>query len=159
MPQIFRRSANTVSKLSLAGLLILVGGLIFAAIPVGPSSYVTRAHEYIEQPVQFSHRHHVKDDGIDCRYRHTSVETSPFAGIQDGEVLTACQFACPTEAIVFGDSNDPDSRVAQLKQSPLNYALLADLNTRPRTTYLAIVRNPNTELELPGSRTVGGEGH
>jgi MoCo/4Fe-4S cofactor protein with predicted Tat translocation signal len=67
--------------------------------------------------------------------------------IRDGEVLTACQSACPTDAIVFGDINDPGSRVAQLKKSPLNYPLLGELNTRPRTTYLAIVRNPNTELE------------
>ena len=81
MPQIFHRSANTLSKLSLAGLLIVVGTLIFTAILVARSNYVTRAHEYVEQPVQFSHRHHVKDDGIDCRYCHTSVETSPFAGI------------------------------------------------------------------------------
>jgi len=69
--------------------------------------------------------------------------------IRDGEVLTACQAACPTDAIVFGDINDPSSRVSQLKSSPLNYALLAELNTRPRTTYLAIVRNPNTEIEPP----------
>jgi Fe-S-cluster-containing dehydrogenase component len=67
--------------------------------------------------------------------------------IRDGEVLTACQSACPTDAIVFGDINDPASRVAQLKRSPLNYGLLEELNTRPRTTYMAIVRNPNTELE------------
>jgi molybdopterin-containing oxidoreductase family iron-sulfur binding subunit len=67
--------------------------------------------------------------------------------IRDGEILTACQSACPTDAIVFGDINDPQSRVAQLKKSPLNYDLLAELNTRPRTSYLAIVRNPNQELE------------
>jgi molybdopterin-containing oxidoreductase family iron-sulfur binding subunit len=72
--------------------------------------------------------------------------------IRDGEVLTACQSACPTEAIVFGNINDPDSRVSRMKASPLNYSLLAEVNTRPRTTYLAIVRNPNTELEPPGSR-------
>jgi molybdopterin-containing oxidoreductase family iron-sulfur binding subunit len=67
--------------------------------------------------------------------------------IRDGEVLTACQSACPTDAIVFGDINDPNSRVSQLKKSPLNYSLLGELNTRPRTTYLAVVRNPNAELE------------
>jgi molybdopterin-containing oxidoreductase family iron-sulfur binding subunit len=71
--------------------------------------------------------------------------------IRDGEVLTACQAACPTDAIVFGNINDPQSRVAQLKKSPLNYGLLAELNTRPRTTYLAVVRNPNTELEPAGA--------
>jgi molybdopterin-containing oxidoreductase family iron-sulfur binding subunit len=67
--------------------------------------------------------------------------------IRDGEILTACQSACPTDAIVFGDINDPNARVTKLKTNPLNYALLAELNTRPRTTYLGIVRNPNTELE------------
>lgn len=67
--------------------------------------------------------------------------------IRDGEVVTACQAACPTQAIVFGDINDPNSRVAQLKASPRNYGLLAELNTRPRTTYLARLRNPNPELE------------
>ena len=90
MPQIFRRSANTTSKLSLAGLLIVVGGLIFTAILVARSNYVTRAHEFVEQPVQFSHRHHVKDDGIDCRYCHTSVETSPFAGIPPTKTCMNC---------------------------------------------------------------------
>jgi MoCo/4Fe-4S cofactor protein with predicted Tat translocation signal len=77
--------------------------------------------------------------------------------IRDGEVVTACQGACPTDAIVFGDINDANSRVAKLKKSPLNYGLLEELNTRPRTTYLAIVRNPNTELEPAGSRRAEGE--
>jgi len=75
--------------------------------------------------------------------------------IRDGEVLTACQSACPTEAIVFGNINDPTSAVSKLKASPLNYALLGELNIRPRTTYLAIVRNPNPELEP--ARTLGSE--
>jgi molybdopterin-containing oxidoreductase family iron-sulfur binding subunit len=67
--------------------------------------------------------------------------------VRDGEVLTACQQACPAEAIVFGDLNDAGSRVAKLKASERNYGLLEELNTRPRTTYLAAVRNPNPELE------------
>jgi molybdopterin-containing oxidoreductase family iron-sulfur binding subunit len=66
--------------------------------------------------------------------------------IRDGEVVTACQAACPTGAIVFGNINDPSSRVANLKATPLNYGLLAELNTRPRTTYLARLRNPNPAL-------------
>ena len=64
----------------------------------------------------------------------------------DGEIQTACQAACPTEAIVFGDLNDPKSRVARLQADVRNYSLLGELNTRPRTTYLAAVRNVNPEL-------------
>jgi molybdopterin-containing oxidoreductase family iron-sulfur binding subunit len=79
--------------------------------------------------------------------------------IRDGEVLTACQSACPTNAIVFGNVNDPASAVSKLKASPLNYALLAELNIRPRTTYLAIVRNPNTELEPARPLGTEEEGH
>ena len=90
MPQIFRRSANTLSKVSLFGLLSLVGGLILLAMVIGRSSYVTRANEYVEQPIQFSHLHHVTDDGIDCRYCHTSVETSPFAGIPPTKTCMNC---------------------------------------------------------------------
>ncbi|RME62706.1 MAG: 4Fe-4S dicluster domain-containing protein, partial [Caldilineae bacterium] len=63
------------------------------------------------------------------------------------EVVTACQAACPTQAIVFGDLNDPQSQVAQRRASPLSYGLLTELGTRPRTTYLAKLRNPNPDLE------------
>jgi MoCo/4Fe-4S cofactor protein with predicted Tat translocation signal len=66
--------------------------------------------------------------------------------IRDGEIQTACQQACPADAIVFGDLNDPGSRVARLQAAARNYSLLGELNTRPRTTYLAAVRNVNTEL-------------
>jgi molybdopterin-containing oxidoreductase family iron-sulfur binding subunit len=66
--------------------------------------------------------------------------------IRDGDVKTACQQVCPAEAIVLGDLNDPNSKVVQLKQQDRNYGLLEDLGTRPRTTYLAVVRNPNPEL-------------
>ncbi|MCU0492679.1 MAG: 4Fe-4S dicluster domain-containing protein, partial [Chloroflexaceae bacterium] len=68
------------------------------------------------------------------------------AAIRDGQVLTACQQVCPTEAIVFGNKLDPDSRVAKLQASNLNYSLLGELNTRPRTTYLAKLTNPNPAL-------------
>ncbi len=71
--------------------------------------------------------------------------------IQDGELQTACQQSCPANAIVFGNINDPDSRVSKLKAQGRNYGLLADLNTRPRTTYLADIRNPNPELEAEHS--------
>ncbi|HUO14579.1 MAG TPA: TAT-variant-translocated molybdopterin oxidoreductase [Verrucomicrobiae bacterium] len=66
--------------------------------------------------------------------------------IRDGEVQTACQQACPADAIIFGNINDPNSRVSRLKENPRNYGLLADMNTRPRTTYLALVHNPNPQI-------------
>jgi molybdopterin-containing oxidoreductase family iron-sulfur binding subunit len=66
--------------------------------------------------------------------------------IADGEIRTACQQACPAEAIVFGDLNTPDSQVVRLKTQERNYGLLEDLGTRPRTSYLAVVRNPNPAL-------------
>jgi molybdopterin-containing oxidoreductase family iron-sulfur binding subunit len=66
--------------------------------------------------------------------------------IRDGEIVTACQAACPTGTIIFGNLNDPHSQVSRLKREPLNYALLAELNTRPRTTYLAKLHHPHAAL-------------
>jgi len=67
--------------------------------------------------------------------------------VKDGEIITACQQACPAGAITFGNLNDPESRVSKLRADQRNYGLLDDLNTRPRTTYMAVVLNPNPELE------------
>jgi molybdopterin-containing oxidoreductase family iron-sulfur binding subunit len=66
--------------------------------------------------------------------------------LRDGEILTACQQTCPAEAITFGNINDPNSRVSQVKKSNRDYSMLAELNVRPRTSYLARIRNPNPEL-------------
>ncbi|HEV1993043.1 MAG TPA: TAT-variant-translocated molybdopterin oxidoreductase [Candidatus Acidoferrum sp.] len=82
------------------------------------------------------------------RINNARIESEKLnAPIHDGAIVTACEQACPTEAIVFGNANDPSSRVAKLKAQQRNYTLLGELNARPRTTYLAAVRNPNPELE------------
>jgi molybdopterin-containing oxidoreductase family iron-sulfur binding subunit len=73
--------------------------------------------------------------------------------IRDGEIVTACQAACPTRAITFGDTADPDTAVSKLKKDPRNYGMLAELNTRPRTTYLAKVRNVNPEIPTGTEKT------
>ncbi|HYC93578.1 MAG TPA: TAT-variant-translocated molybdopterin oxidoreductase [Thermoanaerobaculia bacterium] len=77
--------------------------------------------------------------------------------VRDGEVTTACQQACPTDAIVFGDMNDPASKVAQLKGQHHHYALLEELQTRPRTTYLGTVRNPHPDLATGPAADTGHE--
>jgi MoCo/4Fe-4S cofactor protein with predicted Tat translocation signal len=77
--------------------------------------------------------------------------------VRDGEVTTACAQACPTQAIVFGDMNDKSSTVAKLKAEPHHYALLEELQTRPRTTYLGTIRNPHPDLDTPHQADTGHE--
>lgn len=67
--------------------------------------------------------------------------------IRDGEIVTACQSVCPTQAIVFGNINDPESKVSKLKAEKRNYSVMDELATKPRTTYLSALRNPNPELK------------
>ncbi len=75
--------------------------------------------------------------------------------LRDGDVVTACQQACPAQAIVFGDVNDPDSEIARVRAEPLHYGLLVELGTRPRTNYLARLRNPNPAIRDQGEHEVG----
>jgi molybdopterin-containing oxidoreductase family iron-sulfur binding subunit len=77
--------------------------------------------------------------------------------LKDGEVVPACAQVCPSDCITFGNVNDPDSKVAKMKVSPRNYAMLGELNTKPRTTYLAKLRNPNPEL-VPAQTTEAHHG-
>ncbi|HMV48774.1 MAG TPA: cytochrome c3 family protein [Blastocatellia bacterium] len=90
MPQLFHRSTNTLARLSIVvGLLVAGGGLMFV-LEFNRTPYVTQAFVPREQPVQFSHRHHVGDDGIDCRYCHTTVETTASAGMPATKTCMNC---------------------------------------------------------------------
>ncbi len=90
MPQIFHRSTNTIARVSIFGAVFILAAIIWAAYEINGSSYVTQAYVPKAQPVQFSHKHHVGDDGIDCRYCHTSVEKSSFAGIPPTKTCMNC---------------------------------------------------------------------
>jgi cytochrome c7-like protein len=90
MGQLFKRRANAIAKLAVAGVPLLVAGLSGAMFMFARSDFWTGVAVPIEQPVPFSHKHHVADDGIDCRYCHTSVENSAFAGIPPTEICMTC---------------------------------------------------------------------
>jgi Cytochrome c7 and related cytochrome c len=90
MAQIFHRSFNTISKLSIFGAVFLLAGAGWAWARFIRSDYVTGVGVFRDQPVQFSHQHHVSGLGIDCRYCHTSVEKSSFAGIPQTEICMNC---------------------------------------------------------------------
>ena len=90
MAQIFHRSTNTISRVSIYGAVIIVAALGYLGWAVTESPYFTDVNVPREQPVPFSHKHHVTDDGIDCRYCHTSVEKSSFAGIPSTHICMSC---------------------------------------------------------------------
>lgn len=90
MAQIFHRSTNTISRVSIFGGLALVIALTLVIAGLYRSAYVSEIGVARAQPVPFSHKHHVADDGIDCRYCHTSVETSSFAGIPSTKICMNC---------------------------------------------------------------------
>ena len=90
MSQIFHRSTNTISKVTIFGAVFILGGLGYLIFAVNQSAYYTDVNVARQQPVPFSHKHHVTDDGIDCRYCHTSVEESSFAGLPTTHTCMSC---------------------------------------------------------------------
>src|SRR3989442_9218937 len=90
MPQIFHRSTNTFSKASIFGSVFILAFLLWLFGAWSRSSWATQAGVAREQPVPFSHKHHVGDVGLDCRYCHTSVEDSSFAGVPPTETCLDC---------------------------------------------------------------------
>jgi MoCo/4Fe-4S cofactor protein with predicted Tat translocation signal len=97
----------------------------------------------------------VRDRGVmeKCTYCIQRIRTTQIVAnredrpLRDGEVVTACQQSCPTQAIIFGDRNDRESAVAKRKATPIDFVLLEELNTRPRTSYSALIRNPNPAIK------------
>jgi hypothetical protein len=90
MAQIFHRGANNIAKASIAVAIVLAGVAGYAYTQIARSSYLTNRYLERQQPVQFSHKHHVGDDGIDCRYCHTSVETAASAGMPPTQTCMNC---------------------------------------------------------------------
>jgi hypothetical protein len=90
MSQIFHRSANTIARVSIFGAVFFIAGLLWLSAEINRSPWVTQAEVAREQPIQFSHERHVAGNGLDCRYCHTSVEQSPFAGIPPTKTCMNC---------------------------------------------------------------------
>jgi len=101
MSQIFHRSTNSIAKVSIFGGVIGVGLLIAFAYGMDRGGYITDVGIAKDQPVPFSHKHHVTDDGIDCRYCHTSVETSAVAGVPATEICMSCHSQIWSEAVLL----------------------------------------------------------
>ena len=117
------------------------------------------AHANDRPPESWNPQVTVRDRGVmeKCTYCIQRIRTTQIVAdredrpIGDGEIVTACQQSCPTQAIIFGDRNNPDSAVAKRKNTPINYVLLEELNTLPRTSYSALIRNPNPAIKEEGS--------
>lgn len=90
MAQIFNKSANNIAKISMIMVVVLAGGAFLAYTQIARSSYLTWRYLEVQQPVQFSHKHHVGDDGIDCRYCHQTVETTASAGMPPTQTCMNC---------------------------------------------------------------------
>lgn len=122
MSQIFHRSTNTLSRLSIFGAIFIVALLVWVAAAINRSSYVTQAGVVRDQPVPFSHKHHVSGLGIDCRYCHTTVEEAAYAGIPSSKTCMTCHSQIwsdspmlePVRASYRNDTSIPWTRVHDL---------------------------------------------
>ena len=122
MAQIFHRSTNLISRLSIYGAVIIVAVLAFALYDLALSSWYTQQHMKLQQPVPFSHRHHAGELGIDCRYCHSSVETSSFAGVPPTQTCMTCHSQIWTNAEILAPV-----RQSLAEGKPLVWSRLNDL--------------------------------
>jgi hypothetical protein len=122
MSQIFHRSANTIARVSIFGAVFFIGGLLWLFMAVNRSPWITEAHVAREQPIQFSHERHVAGNGIDCRYCHTSVEESAFAGIPPTKTCMNCH------SEIFANSPFLEPvRTSYTSNMPLHWTRVHDL--------------------------------
>jgi len=122
MSQIFPRSANALVRSTLFGVLSLVAIGTWLVFTLMRSSWATKQNEFVEQPIQFSHAHHVGGEGIDCRYCHTSVEKSSFAGIPPTKTCMNCHSQLWTNAPIL----EP-VRASFRSDTPLSWIRVNDL--------------------------------
>jgi hypothetical protein len=122
MAQIFSRSANVLSRVILFGVVLFLCGAGWAASMIFWSPYTTYVDVPLPQPVPFSHKHHVGDDGIDCRYCHTSVETSSFAGIPSTQICMTCHSQLWSDAPILAPV-----RASLTNNQPLRWNRVNDL--------------------------------
>jgi hypothetical protein len=144
MAQIFHRSFNFISRLTLSGVVFLAGLALAGVLVVARSPYLTNQRVARDQPVQFSHKHHVGDDGIDCRYCHTSVETSAYAGIPPTKTCMNCHsvlfnnvgYLEPVRESYRTDQSIPWVKVHQMplvfQASPLTMSWCLDCHRDPQ---------------------------
>ena len=122
MSQIFPRTANALARASLAIVLVVIATGGWAVLTAMRSSWATKQLEYVEQPIQFSHAHHVGGMGIDCRYCHTSVENAAFAGIPPTKTCMNCHAQIWTNAPIL----EP-VRASFRNDTPLTWVRVNDL--------------------------------
>jgi len=106
MAQLFRPSSNTIAKVSIAAAVLLACGTLAVAYIMDRGPWMTSVRMAPEQPIPFSHKHHVKDDGIDCRYCHTGVENSGYAGLPPSETCMSCHSQIWTNASLLQPLRD-----------------------------------------------------
>ena len=122
MPQIFHHSTNFLAKLSIFGAIFILLAAMWVLAEINRSSYNTGQYIERQQPVQFSHKHHVGDDGIDCRYCHTSVESSAYAGLPSTDTCMTCHSQIWKDAPML----EP-ARASLASNSPLQWNRVHDL--------------------------------
>src|SRR3954471_9244150 len=115
MAQLFPKSANVHARVVIVGIVVLACGAGWATSVIYWSPYTTEVDVPLQQPIPFSHKHHVGDDGIDCRYCHTSVEKSSYAGIPSTEICMTCHYHLWPDAPVLAPVRESFARGERLR--------------------------------------------